>query len=77
LKLKKANLNVLLDFQEIIDQRVIDSFEAELRRDAGCTDVFKEASEDGRKRWADLKSRIVEHNIRIMAKYYKKIKLAR
>ena len=81
----KYRLKVSLDlvtyvisvFQEIIDQRVIDAFEAELRREAGCTDVFKEASEDGRKRWTDLKSRIVEHNIRIMAKYYKKIKLSR
>ena len=28
-------------------------------------------------RWADLKSRIVEHNIRMMAKYYTKIRLQR
>ena len=28
-------------------------------------------------RWADLKSRIVEHNIRMMAKYYTKIRLHR
>jgi 26S proteasome regulatory subunit N5 len=56
---------------------VIDSYEAELRRAAGCTDVFKDSTEDGRKRWNDLKTRIVEHNIRIMAKYYKRIKLSR
>ena len=63
--------------QEVIDQRVVESFEAEMRRAPGCTEVFKETSEDGRKRWTDLKSRIVEHNIRIMAKYYKRIKLSR
>ena len=33
--------------------------------------------DDGDVRWADLKSRIVEHNIRMMAKYYTKIRLAR
>jgi 26S proteasome regulatory subunit N5 len=64
-------------FQEVIDQRLIESYEAELRTAAGCTDIFKESTEDGRKRWSDLKLRIVEHNIRIMAKYYKKIRLSR
>ena len=33
--------------------------------------------DDGDVRWADLKSRIVEHNIRMMAKNYTKIRLAR
>lgn len=41
------------------------------------TGVFQPATEDGEKRWKDFKSRIVEHNIRIMAKYYKRIKLQR
>jgi len=47
-------------------------FEAMLRQ----TDAFSK-SEMGDKRWGDLKSRIVEHNIRMMAKYYTKIRLAR
>jgi len=34
-------------------------------------------NEPGNKRWSDLKSRVVEHNIRIMAKYYEKITLKR
>lgn len=47
-------------------------YETELRQ----TDAFSR-TEFGDKRWADLKSRIVEHNIRMMAKYYTKIRLAR
>merc|ERR1712115_482579 len=47
-------------------------FEGELRQ----TDAFSK-SEMGDKRWADLKNRIVEHNIRMMAKYYTKIRLSR
>lgn len=42
-----------------------------------ATDVFDQISEDGKKRWKDFKSRIVEHNIRIMAKYYSRIRLLR
>ena len=47
-------------------------FEAELRQ----SEAFS-TSEAGEKRWSDLKSRIVEHNIRMMAKYYTKIRLHR
>lgn len=42
-----------------------------------ATDVFQPNSEDGKNRWKDFKSRIVEHNIRIMAKYYSRIRLLR
>jgi 26S proteasome regulatory subunit N5 len=31
----------------------------------------------GQKRWSDLKSRVVEHNIRIMSKYYSRVTLRR
>lgn len=41
------------------------------------TSVFQPNTEEGGKRWKDFKSRIVEHNIRIMAKYYKRISLDR
>ncbi len=41
------------------------------------TEVFNERTEGGRKRWDDLKSRVVEHNIRIMAKYYTRVTLKR
>merc|ERR1711913_185982 len=47
-------------------------FEAELRQ----SDAFSR-NEVGEKRWTDLKARIVEHNIRMMAKYYTKIRLTR
>lgn len=46
-------------------------------RDLRATEVFSASTEDGRKRWADLRNRVVEHNIRIMAKYYMKITLTR
>ncbi|XP_078257558.1 26S proteasome non-ATPase regulatory subunit 12 [Rhinoraja longicauda] len=41
-----------------------------------CTDVFSN-TEEGNKRWKDLKNRVVEHNIRIMAKYYTRITMKR
>lgn len=42
-----------------------------------ATDVFQPDTELGETRWKDFKSRIVEHNIRIMAKYYSRIRLQR
>lgn len=39
--------------------------------------VFDQNTEAGKKRWADLKIRTVEHNIRVMAKYYNRISLTR
>lgn len=47
-------------------------YETELKK----TPVFS-GNEQAKKRWADLKSRVVEHNIRVMAKYYTRIKIAR
>lgn len=41
-----------------------------------ATEVF-EANERGEKRWKDFKSRIVEHNIRIIARYYCRVRLDR
>ncbi|CAH1110000.1 unnamed protein product [Psylliodes chrysocephalus] len=40
------------------------------------TPVFS-SNDQGQKRWADLKSRVVEHNIRVMAKYYTRISISR
>ena len=67
--------NILEKFttNEIVRQEdFCNQFQAELRE----TEAFSK-SEMGDKRWGDLKSRIVEHNIRMMAKYYTKIRLAR
>jgi len=65
---------------ELISQAAFcDSFEKELREGvegSKATDVFAK-TEAGEKRWSDLKSRIVEHNIRMMAKYYIRIRLPR
>jgi len=52
------------------------SYEALLREGPDATGVFSK-DEQGDKRWADLKQRIVEHNIRMMAQYYTKIRLSR
>ncbi|KAJ8682767.1 hypothetical protein QAD02_018559 [Eretmocerus hayati] len=41
------------------------------------TEVFSSNTEEGRKRWGELRNRVVEHNIRIMAKYYTRITLSR
>ncbi|XP_076661866.1 regulatory particle non-ATPase 5 [Halictus rubicundus] len=46
-------------------------------KDLRATEVFSPSTEEGRKRWADLRNRVVEHNIRIMAKYYTNITLTR
>jgi len=42
-----------------------------------ATGVFKVETEQGAKRWSDLKKRVVEHNIRVMEKYYTKITMKR
>ncbi|KTW30363.1 hypothetical protein T552_00836 [Pneumocystis carinii B80] len=41
------------------------------------TSVFDLNDEKGKKRWADLKKRIIEHNIRVVSKYYLRIRLNR
>ena len=65
---------------ELINWRLfVQGFEDILRSGTDAcpaTDVYS-FSELGKKRWKDLKSRVVEHNIRIMAKYYKRIRLER
>ncbi|KAJ3320022.1 26S proteasome non-ATPase regulatory subunit 12 [Boothiomyces sp. JEL0866] len=40
-----------------------------------ATAVFTQASEEGKKRYQDLHKRVIEHNIRIISKYYKRITL--
>ncbi|CAG9773861.1 unnamed protein product [Ceutorhynchus assimilis] len=47
-------------------------YEKELK----STPVFS-GDEEAAKRWTNLKSRVVEHNIRVMAKYYTRIKIDR
>ncbi|EDO38521.1 predicted protein [Nematostella vectensis] len=39
--------------------------------------VFDTNTDNGKKRWDDLRKRVVEHNIRVMAKYYTRISMTR
>jgi 26S proteasome regulatory subunit N5 len=41
------------------------------------TSVFATADEAGRKRWSELHNRVIEHNIRVIAKYYTRISTKR
>lgn len=54
--------------------RLCEVYETELRSNA--TTVFPN-NDDGNNRWTKLKNRVVEHNIRMMAKYYTRIHLKR
>merc|ERR1712098_621973 len=63
--------------KELISQESFSTtYESLLRDSSDATGVFSR-DEEGEKRWSDLKSRIVEHNIRMMAQYYTKIRLTR
>uniref|UniRef100_A0AAQ4PR38 26S proteasome non-ATPase regulatory subunit 12 n=1 Tax=Gasterosteus aculeatus aculeatus TaxID=481459 RepID=A0AAQ4PR38_GASAC len=58
---------------------LVEDYGKELREgsaDSPATVVFSN-SEEGENRWKDLKNRVVEHNIRIMAKYYTRITMKR
>ncbi|XP_059156503.1 26S proteasome non-ATPase regulatory subunit 12-like [Physella acuta] len=54
-------------------------YEKGLKTGDTATFVFSTSSkvEGGEKRWADLKNRVVEHNIRVMAKYYTRLRMQR
>ena len=68
----KALLEQFTTMELIDQQRLCELYENVIRRgtaDKPATNVFDQ-SDEGKKRWNDLKSRVVEHNIRIMAKYY-------
>ncbi|GJQ83915.1 putative 26S proteasome non-ATPase regulatory [Trypoxylus dichotomus] len=58
----------------------------ELIKWSGLCDLYENAlkstptfsgSEEAKQRWKDMRSRVVEHNIRVMAKYYTRIKISR
>lgn len=75
-KLPKYNdLIKLIKTDEVINWRnLIEHFEQDLKvgdSSFPATDAFK--SDEGAKRWTDFKTRIVEHNMRVMAKYYTRI----
>ncbi|KAJ2658897.1 26S proteasome non-ATPase regulatory subunit 12 [Coemansia sp. RSA 1200] len=41
------------------------------------SDVFSAQTDDGNRRWAALRDRVIEHNIRVVAKYYTRASLLR
>nr|KAG5713755.1 hypothetical protein BaRGS_024382 [Batillaria attramentaria] len=66
---------------ELIQWKMLcQNFEADLKTGSTTnppTHVFNPKQENGVKRWADLKNRVVEHNIRVMAKYYTRVRIKR
>ncbi|GBL97052.1 26S proteasome non-ATPase regulatory subunit 12 [Araneus ventricosus] len=77
---KYKELLQLFTTPELINWRLLhEKYESELREaasDATAAEVFGH-DDIGKKCWQDLKNRVVEHNIRIMAKYYTRITLKR
>jgi len=76
----KVLLEQFTNLELIQQKKFSELYEVELKKgtaDSKATDVFEDKTELGRQRWADLKKRVVEHNIRIMATYYTKISLSR
>lgn len=60
--------------QEIMSWKAVDAaFGAELQASAS----FDLATDDGKKRYEDLRSRVVEHNIRTIARYYTRCSMIR
>jgi 26S proteasome regulatory subunit N5 len=53
--------------------RVAHRFEKPLR----ATEVFAVDDPKGQKRWEDLRRRVIEHNVRVVAKYYTRISMDR
>ncbi|KAK4337192.1 hypothetical protein RND71_043291 [Anisodus tanguticus] len=70
----------LFNTAELINWSVLEGRNQQILRvgtpECPATSVF-DNSEKGNERWNDLKNRVVEHNIRIMAKYYKRLTVKR
>ena len=52
---------------------IAENYGAELR----ASDVFAIGDPRAEKRWDDLRKRVIEHNVRVVAKYYTRIKMDR
>jgi len=53
------------------------SIESRYGPDLRATNVFLSNDDDGNKRWEDLHTRVIEHNVRVISVYYTRITLAR
>jgi len=71
----------LFKTDELMEWRNLTSiYEKEFRDglpDSPATGVFDRNTDRGNKRWEDFKKRVVEHNIRIMGKYYTRMSMKR
>ncbi|XP_071107256.1 26S proteasome non-ATPase regulatory subunit 12-like [Haliotis cracherodii] len=78
---KYKDLLKLFTTPELINWKdLCGTFESELKLGSAGnppTHVFNTKQEGGVKRWGDLKTRVVEHNIRVMAKYYTRVGMKR
>ncbi|GMF32443.1 unnamed protein product [[Candida] boidinii] len=54
-----------------------DLFETNFSKTLFSTDIFNQSNEKGIKHWKDLQKRAIEHNLRIISKYYSTITLDR
>lgn len=73
----KSFLELFTTMELIQWKELSKDYEKELKSGSLATDVFSENTEKGTKRWADLKNRVAEHNVRVMAKYYSRIRVVR
>ncbi|GAB1600228.1 26S proteasome non-ATPase regulatory subunit 12-like [Argonauta hians] len=78
---KYKELHGLFTTSELINwKQVCADFETDLKegsKSCPATHVFSTNSIGSKKRWQDLKNRVVEHNIRVMAKYYTRVRMDR
>jgi len=78
---KFQELLALFTTHELIQWRdLCADFEQALRKlpvESTAGAVLTDATDAGNKRWADLKVRCVEHNLRVMAKYYTRVRVDR
>ncbi|CAL1540617.1 unnamed protein product [Lymnaea stagnalis] len=72
--LKNFTTNEIINWSQLCKE-----YEKGLKTGDTATNVFVASNkvEGGDKRWADLKNRVVEHNIRVMAKYYTRLRMQR
>ncbi|XP_050539669.1 26S proteasome non-ATPase regulatory subunit 12 [Daktulosphaira vitifoliae] len=73
----KSFLQLFTTMELIQWKELCKEYENELKSGVLATDVFSSNTEKGTKRWTDLKNRVAEHNVRVMAKYYSKIRIVR
>jgi len=73
----KSFLQLFTTMELIQWKELSQDYEKELKSGSLAINVFSVNTEKGIKRWADLKNRVAEHNVRVMAKYYSRIKVLR